>query len=100
MTTPEALETLGLVAPEDITPTVVRLNTSRNSNCLGNERSWPDYERCVKGAPVAREGGPDRSKADFTWCMFAAQRGHSVKNIAARLLEVSAEAQENARRHD
>jgi len=51
-------------------------------------------------APVAREDGPDRSKADFTWCMFAAQRGHSVKNIAARLLEVSAEAQENARWHD
>lgn len=51
-------------------------------------------------APVAREDGPDRSKADFTRCMFAAQRGHSVKNIAARLLEVSAEAQENARWHD
>jgi hypothetical protein len=100
MTTPEALEALGLVAPENITPTVVRLNTSRNCNRLGTERSWPDYERCVKGAPVAREGGPDRSKADFTWCMFGAQRGHSIKDIAARLLEVSSKAQEDARRHD
>jgi hypothetical protein len=100
MTTPEALEALGLVAPEDITPTVVRLNTSRNTNRLGSERSWPDYELCVKGAPVAREGGPDRSKADFTWCMMAAQRGHSTEDIAARLLEVSSKAQENARRHD
>jgi hypothetical protein len=100
MTTPQALEALGLVAPEDITPTVVRLNTSRNSNRLGNERSWPDYELCVKGAPVAKEGGPDRSKADFVWCLMAAQRGHSVEDIAARLLEVSSKAQENARRHD
>jgi hypothetical protein len=100
MTTPEALEALGLVAPEDLAPTVVHLNTSRNSNRLGNERSCPDYELCVKGAPVAREGGPDRSKADFTWCMMAAQRGHSKEDIAARLLEVSSKAQENARRHD
>jgi hypothetical protein len=73
-----------LVAPEDIAPTVVRLNTSSNSNRLGNERSWPDYELCVKGAPVAREGGPDR-KADFTWCMMAAQRGHSIEDIATRV---------------
>ena len=100
MTTPAALEALGLVAPEDLTSTVVRLDTSRNSNRLGNERSWPDYELCVKGAPFAREGGPDRSKADFTWCMMAAQRGHSIEDVAARLLEVSSKAQENARRHD
>ena len=79
---------------------MVRLDTSRNSNRLGNERSWPDYELCVKGAPFAREGGPDRSKADFTWCMMAAQRGHSIEDVAARLLEVSSKAQENARRHD
>ena len=100
MTTPEALEALGLVAPEDPAPTVVRLNTSRNASRLGNDRSWPDYEMCVKGAPVAKEGGPDRSKADFVWCLMAAQRGHSVEDIAARLLEVSSKAQENARRHD
>jgi hypothetical protein len=67
---------------------------------LGAERSWPDYELCVKGAPIAKEGGLDRSMADFFWCMMAAQRGHSIEDIAARLLEVSAKAQENARRHD
>jgi methyl-accepting chemotaxis protein len=32
--------------------------------------------------------------------MMAAQRGHSIENVAARLLEVSEKAQENARRHD
>jgi hypothetical protein len=100
MTTPEALEALGLVAPEDIAPAVVRLNTSRNSNRTGNERSWPDYELCVKGAPIAKEGGPDRSMADFFWCMMAAQRGHSIEDIAGKLLEVSAKAQERARLHD
>ena len=32
--------------------------------------------------------------------MMAAQRGHSIEDVAARLLEVSSKAQENARRHD
>jgi flagellar biosynthesis/type III secretory pathway protein FliH len=100
MTTPDALEALGLVAPEDPAPNVVRPKTSRNHSRLGTERSWPDYELCVKGAPLARDGGPDRSKADFVWCLMAAQRGHSIEDVAARLLEVSAKAQENARRHD
>lgn len=35
--------------------------------------------------------------ADFFWCMMAAQRGHSIEDVAARLLEVSGKAQENAR---
>src|SRR5664279_2271742 len=42
MTTPEALESLGLVAPRDPAPTVVRFKTSRNHSPLGTERSWPD----------------------------------------------------------
>ena len=32
--------------------------------------------------------------------MMAAQRGHSVEDIANKLLEVSAKAQERARLHD
>jgi hypothetical protein len=101
MTTPEVLESLGLVPPEDIIPTVVRFKTSGNHRWLGTERSWPDYQRCFLGAPLARSGdGPSRSHADFTWCMMAAQRGHSIEDIANELLEVSAKAQENARRHD
>jgi hypothetical protein len=100
MTTPEALESLGLVAPQDPAPTVVRFKPSGNPSHMGAERSWPDYELCVKGAPVAKEGGPDRSMADFFWCMMAAQRGHSIEDIAGKLLEVSAKAQERARLHD
>jgi RepB DNA-primase from phage plasmid len=98
--TPEALESLGLVAPPESPPAVFRLKTSRNDSRLGADRGWPDYDRCVKGAPMAKEGGPDRSLADFVWCMMAAQRGHGIEETANKLLEVSPKAQENARRHD
>jgi hypothetical protein len=99
--TPEALESLGLVAPPDPTPTVVRLKTSRNHSRLGSERGWPDYEACLRGAPPNKEGaGPSRSHADFFWCLMAAQRGHGIEETAEKLLEVSARAQERARLHD
>ncbi|MGB8062275.1 MAG: hypothetical protein WCF26_10295 [Candidatus Sulfotelmatobacter sp.] len=38
--------------------------------------------------------------ADFFWCTMAAQSGHSIEDIAAKLLEVSDKAQERARLHD
>jgi hypothetical protein len=82
-TTPEALEALGFVAPPR-PPTVVRFKTPGNHSHSGSNKGWPDYDLCVKGAPVAREGGADRSKADFVWCLMAAQRGHSAEDIAAR----------------
>jgi len=44
--------------------------------------------------------GPDRSMADFFWCLMASQRGHGIEDIADKLLEVSAKAQERARLHD
>jgi hypothetical protein len=53
----------------------------------------PDYERCVAGAPLNREGnGPGRSMVDFVWCTMAAQRGWSIEDTADKLLEVSARA--------
>jgi hypothetical protein len=101
MTTPEALEALGLVTPEDPTQTVVRFKPSGNHSRLGTDRSWPDYQRRLLAAPLASSGdGPSRSHADLTWCMMAAQRGHSTQDIADKLLEVSAKAQERARLHD
>jgi hypothetical protein len=100
-TTPQALESLGLVAPEDPAPTVLPFNKSGNHKRLSGERSWPDYERCVRDAPPSKDGqGPDRSMADFFWCVMAARRGHGFQEIAAKLLEVSAKAQERARLHD
>jgi hypothetical protein len=101
ITTPEALEALGLVAPEDPAPAVVRLKTSRNLSRLGSDKGWPDSEACLRGAPPNREGtGPSRSHADFFWCLMAAQRGHSIEETADKLLEVSPRAQERARLHD
>ena len=69
-TTAEALQSLGLVAPEDPAPTVVRFKTASNNKQGSGERSWPDYKRCVIAAPRSKEGqGPDRSMADFFWCV-------------------------------
>jgi hypothetical protein len=101
ITTPETLESLGLVAPPEPAPTVVKLKTSHTHSRSGPEPTWPDYERCVKGAPPAREGdGPDRSIADFFWCMMAIQRGWRIEETADKLLEVSPKAQERARLRD
>jgi hypothetical protein len=99
--TPEQLEALGLLAPPEPAPAVLPFKTSRTPTRSGGERTWPDYQRCVAGAPPAKEGaGPDRSLADFVWCMMAAQRGWCIEDTAAKLLEVSAKAQERARLRD
>jgi len=100
-TTPETLEALGLVAPTEPATTVVQLNTSRSAHRSEGAKSWPDYEKCLRDQKLAtKEGVPDRSKADFTWCLFAARLGHGAGAIAAKLLEVSEKAQEKVRFHD
>jgi hypothetical protein len=38
------------------------------------------------------------SRADFMWCLMAAQRGHDIEEIAARLMEESTKAKENGAR--
>jgi hypothetical protein len=77
---------------------VIPLRTYRRSGKSQGERTWPDYERCVAGAPPSKEGpGPDRSMADFFWCMVAAQRGWAPDETANKLLQVSSKAQERAR---
>jgi RepB DNA-primase C-terminal helical domain len=43
--------------------------------------------------------GRDVSRADFMWCLMAAQRGHSIEEIAARLMELSTQAQENGEQY-
>jgi len=53
-------------------------------------------KRCVENAPLNHaQTGPDISRADFFWCLMAAQRGWGVEEIAARLMELSAKAREN-----
>ena len=99
--TPAELGALGLVAHPEAVPAVIPLRSRRRNLTSEGERTWPDYERCVYGAPPSKEGdGPDRSMADFFWCMMAAQRGWSIEETANRLMEVSAKAQERARLRD
>ena len=98
--TAAAIESCGILAPPE-PPAVIPLKSHRKTARPEGERTWPDYERCVAGAPPSREGpGPDRSMADFFWCMMAAQRGWNIEETANKLLEVSAKAQEKARLRD
>jgi RepB DNA-primase N-terminal domain len=85
------LERLGFVAPpEEFTP----LPPAR---ALGN-RKWPSYAHALDGAPLDSEGqGPDRSRADFVWCMTASTWGFGVDEIAERLIEESNKAQANGK---
>jgi RepB DNA-primase from phage plasmid len=63
-------------------------------------RKWPRYERCLANAPMAHNSDkPDISRADFTWCVIAADWGHPVTEIAARLMELSQKACENGERY-
>jgi hypothetical protein len=83
--TPAELEQRDLLAPAE-PPAVIPL-LSRRPVCSEGERTWPDYERCVAGPPPLKEGdGPDRSMADFFWCMLAAQRGWSIEETPSKLL--------------
>jgi hypothetical protein len=91
--TPEQLECLGLVAapePVQAAPAApLRVSTSSGG-------TWTDYQRCIQGAPLNHsKTGPDISRADYFFCLMAAQRGKSVEEIAARLMEESAKAREN-----
>jgi hypothetical protein len=101
--TPAQLDALGLVAPTEVEQTaeIVPLRPRRVSGLQPRERQWPDYERCLLGAPPSRSGnGPDRSMADYFWCKMAAQRNWSVEEIAQKLIEVSERARERVRLKD
>jgi hypothetical protein len=90
-----------LEAPPEPTPAVIPLPSRRGHSAPEHERTWPDYGRCVAGAPPNMEGnGRDRSMADFFWCIMAAQREWSIEETASRLLEVSGKAHERARLRD
>jgi RepB DNA-primase from phage plasmid len=85
------LERLGLVAPpDDFAP----LPPARS---LGN-RKWPSYAKALDGAPLNHDGdGPDRSRADYVWCMTAISWGFGIKETGARLMEESSKAREYGR---
>jgi RepB DNA-primase from phage plasmid len=101
--TQERLRDIGLLTePDQVVPPAADMNVGRKS-CPASERgrTWPDYARCLAGAPPNGSGtGPDRSLADYTFCKFAAQRGWSVEEIAAELPNVSEKARERIANRD
>ncbi len=85
------LEGMGIVAAPE--PVYVAPATPFRAS---SGRSWPDYERCVLGAPMKHgENRPDISRADFFFAMLCAQRNWDIPEIADRLMEVSTKAKEN-----
>ena len=100
--TPAQLEALGLVAPPEPVrqPSIVPLRVSRRHEAAIRARRWPDYQRCLEGAPPNHgKTGPDISRADFAWCMTALDWGWNIEETAARLMEVSSKARENGERY-
>ena len=100
---PSHLESLGLVAePEPVRPaTVTPLRVSRRHENAVRARRWPDYQRCLDGAPESksRPGKKRESLADFTWCKMALDWGYNTDETANQLMQVSSKARENGQRY-
>ena len=96
-TTPAELERLRLVAaPPAFAGAGSGDKAPARPRGAARASKWPDYARCVKGAPMnSDKSGPDISRADFVWCMTALDWGWSAEATAARLMEESRKAQEN-----
>jgi len=94
------LEKAGLVAAEEPAQPPASVPRPKLPARPASARKWPDYQQSLGGAPCKGDGSPDRSMADFMWCKWAVERGWSIEETAAKLLEVSEKAQENARRGD
>jgi RepB DNA-primase from phage plasmid len=94
LTSAEELEPLGLVAPpEEFAP----LPPARSPILTGN-RTWPNYAQALDGAPRDSEGqGPDRSRADFVWCMTAITWGFGIEETAEQLIAESSKARANGK---
>jgi hypothetical protein len=90
------LEALGVVAP----PSPPQSNqTAPPCACSATSatRRFPDYLECLSKARKKRDGKPDRSAADWSFCCQAAKRGFSAEEIASVLTQVSDKA---LQRHD
>ena len=93
MTNAAELERLGLVAPpEELPPLPPRIGSGEGSARFISNRKWPSYAHALDGAPLDSEGqGPDRSRADFVWCMTAITWGFGVEETAEQLIEESSQ---------
>ncbi len=55
---------------------------------------WPQWNRALALVPSKPDGSKDCKPADLQFCIWAIQRGWSIEETAARLLEVSPQARE------
>jgi hypothetical protein len=93
VTTPAALEQLGLVAAREPEPD--RPSPTTRLRDPGT-REWPDWQRCLDRAPPSQSGrGNRQSIADWNYALISAQRGFGVDEIASRLQEVSPKTRDN-----
>ncbi len=88
------LEALGLVAPQEKF-TAKEIHRPRRLDTRG----WPSYRQCLEHPKAWKDGRPDRSKADFTFCLLAIDWGWSVEETAARLMQESSKAQEEGEKY-
>jgi hypothetical protein len=101
--TKEQLEGMGIVAPAEppVIEAAFKPRKTGPSQYRHASKAWPDYARSLAGAPPSRDGsGPDRSMADFSWCMTAIDWGWSIEDTAAKLPEVSEKARERVQLRD
>jgi len=100
------LEGRGLVAAPE--PDIVAAAESPTTRQTGpsqyrhrTNKAWPNYAVSLAGAPQSSDGnGPDRSLADFTWCMTAIDWGWSIEETARKLPEVSEKARQRVQLKD
>jgi len=104
--TKEQLEAMGLLAAAEAESARSEISTmQRRAGPSGyrpqKNKAWPNYAISLGGAPRNHSGnGPDRSMADFTWCMTAIDWGWPIEETAAKLPEVSEKARERMRMGD
>ena len=104
--TKERLEEMGLAkaAEPEIPAATFTARAAQGKNSSARTRSakvWPQYAISLAGAPPRLQGnGPDRSMADYNWCMIAIDWGWSIDDTAQKLPEVSEKARERVQLRD
>jgi hypothetical protein len=83
----ERLGNSGLVAPAiPVEELISKIKLDRQPD------AWPNYQRCVDGAPIATHGDPDISRANYTWAKIALQKFRWIQEpekVIEKLFELS-----------
>jgi RepB DNA-primase from phage plasmid len=104
--TEKQLEAMGLLAAPEAESTksdaaIVPRRTGPSDYRSPKNKVWPSYAISLAGAPRNDSGtGPDRSMADFNWCMTAIDWRWPIEETAAKLTEVSEKARQRVQLGD